>query len=88
VPFRHGVGLILILLLNVALLNLHSGAPQAIVSQDGAYLMNAPSAGASLVRIVRKGNRLDVKGQQDIWLKTEWNGRTAYVRQHHVLLVK
>lgn len=88
VLIRHGVGFILILLLNVALLNLRSDPTQAIVSQDGAYLMNAPSAGAGLVHIVGKGNRLDVSGRQDIWLKTEWNGQTAYVRQHHVLLVK
>jgi tetratricopeptide (TPR) repeat protein len=88
VLIRHGVGLILFLLLNVALLNLRSDATQAIVNQDGAYLMNAPSAGAGLVHIVQKGNRLEVSGQQDIWLKTEWNGQAAYVRLHHVLLVK
>lgn len=85
---RHGVGLILVLLLNVALLNLRSGVAQAIVSQDNTYLMNAPSAGAGLIHVVQKGNRLDVSGRQDIWLKTEWNGQTAYVRQHHVLLIR
>lgn len=88
VLIRHGVGLILILLLNVVVLNLHSGAGQAIVHHDGAYLMNAPSAGARLVHIVPKGNRLAISGRQDIWLKTEWNGRTAYVRQHQVLVVR
>jgi hypothetical protein len=82
------VGLLLILVLNVALLNLRSDAGQAIVQQDGAYLMNAPSAGARLVHVVPKGNRLAIRGRQDIWLKTEWNGRPAYVRQHQVLVVK
>jgi tetratricopeptide (TPR) repeat protein len=88
VLIRHGVGLIFILLLNVALLNLHSDAAQAIVHHDGAYLMNAPSAGARLVHIVPKGNRLDISDRQDIWLKTEWNGRPAYVRHHQVLVVR
>jgi tetratricopeptide (TPR) repeat protein len=88
VLIRHGVGLILVLLLNVALLNLRSNAAQAIVSQDGTYLMNAPSAGAGLVHVMQKGNRLDVSGRQDIWLRTEWNGQIAYVRQYHVLLVR
>ena len=88
VLIRHGMGLLLVLLLNVALLNLRSGAGQAIVHHDGAYLMNAPSAGARLVHIVPKGNRLAIRGRQDIWLKTEWNGRPAYVRQHQVLLVR
>jgi tetratricopeptide (TPR) repeat protein len=88
VLIRHGVGLIVILLLNVALLNLHSDAGQAIVHHDGAYLMNAPSAGGRLVHIVPKGNRLAINGRQDIWLKTEWNGRPAYVRQHQVLVVR
>ncbi len=88
VLIRHGVGLLFVLLLNVALLNLRSGAGQAIVHHDGAYLMNAPSAGARLVHIVPKGNRLAIRGRQDIWLKTEWNGRPAYVRQHQVLLVR
>ncbi len=88
VLIRHGGGLLLILLLNLALLNLRSGAGQAIVHYDGAYLMNAPSAGARLVHIVPKGNRLAIRGRQDIWLKTEWNGNPAYVRQHQVLVVK
>ncbi len=88
VLIRHGVGLLLILLLNVVLLNLRSDAGQAIVHHDGAYLMNAPSAGARLVHVVPKGNRLAIRGRQDIWLKTEWNGRPAYVRQHQVLLVR
>lgn len=90
VPMRHGAGLLLILLLNVGILNLRFNDTKAIIAQDSAYLMSAPSAGAKLVRIVRKGNRLDVYGRQgqDIWLKTEWNGQPAYVRQYSVLLVQ
>jgi tetratricopeptide (TPR) repeat protein len=85
---RHGIGLMLLLLLNIALLNLRFDARTAIVARENAYLMSAPSAGARLVHISRKGNRLPVSGRQDIWLKTEWNGQTAFVRQQHVLLVE
>ena len=85
---RHGIGLMLLLLLNLGLLNLRFDARTAIVARENAYLMSAPSAGARLVHISRKGNRLPVSGRQDIWLKTEWNGQTAFVRQQHVLLVE
>lgn len=85
---RHGMALFVFLLGILVALNLQFNDRQAIVAQDYAYLMDAPSAGAGLVRIVGKGHRLRVGGGQDIWLRTNWMGKTAYIRKHNVWMVE
>ncbi len=85
---RHGMALFIFMLGILVALNLQFNDRQAIVAQDYSYLMDAPSAGANLVRIVRKGHRLPVRGEQDIWLRTGWLGRTAYVRKQNVWMVE
>ncbi len=85
---RHGMALFVFLLGILVALNLQFNDRQAIVARDYSYLMDAPSAGANLVRIVRKGHRLPIRGEHDIWLRTGWLGKTAYVRKQNVWLVE
>jgi hypothetical protein len=90
VPSRHIVGLILFLIIVFASLNITFTykSVKAIVAHDNVYLMSAPSAGSTLISILPKGHRLDIKNQQDIWLQVNWNEQTAYVRQQNVLLIE
>ncbi len=88
IALRHGGSFIAFLALSLVLLNFRFNVTKAIVAQDDVYLMSAPSAGARLVKIIGKGNRLNVYNQQDIWLETEWHNQPAYVRVHNVLLVQ
>jgi tetratricopeptide (TPR) repeat protein len=87
VPIRHGGSFILLLAATLVLLNFRFNVTQAIVAQDNVYLMSAPSAASRLIKVIQKGNRLDIYEKQDIWLETEWNNQPAYVRAHNVLLV-
>lgn len=48
---------------------------------QAAYLMQGPSAASSVVARIEAGHRLPLLGKKDIWIKTEWGGATAYVRQ-------
>jgi hypothetical protein len=88
IPIRHGIGCILFLLSGLAFLNMNFYRDKAIVVNDYTYIMNAPSSGAKLIRVIRKGHRIPVHGQQDIWVKTEWNNQPAYIRSQNVLLIK
>jgi hypothetical protein len=60
---------------------------KAIVNNDAA-LMSAPSAGAERIGIIDKGHRVTLRGQEDIWYKIKWHGKTAYVRANNLLVVE
>lgn len=71
-----------------AFLNVFDAAPVGLVCRPRAALMSAPSAAASWLTTTTAGDRLQVQGRQDIWYRVLWRGRTAYIRQHDLLLVR
>ncbi|WP_133257178.1 hypothetical protein [Hymenobacter edaphi] len=76
------------LLFVAAFLNIFDTSTVGLVCRPRAALMSAPSAGAAWLTTAAAGDRLLVRGQQDIWYKVLWRGRTAYIRQHDLLLVQ
>ncbi|MCS6833754.1 MAG: SH3 domain-containing protein [Flammeovirgaceae bacterium] len=60
----------------------------AIVKQDHVYAMSAPSAGAEVVKIFKKGDRVEVVGKHDIWHEIKSETDIGFIRQHHLLVVK
>jgi hypothetical protein len=90
---RRGSGTIkpvMILLLYFALcaglLNTMVRTPAGIVARDGALVMEAPSAGATMVTELKAGHKLQIVGEQDIWVKVMWQGKPAYVRKGNVMM--
>jgi Bacterial SH3 domain len=65
----------------LAHLNFSERNPQAIIISNNTYLMNAPSAGASVISIVRDGHRVQVIGKEDVWLRVTWGDSEAYVKE-------
>lgn len=77
------ISVLFLLHLNVNLLRSH----YAIVSTNNTYLMSAPSAGASVVSIVRDGHRVKVYGKKDVWVRAEWGGESVYIKESNLLPV-
>lgn len=73
-----------ILVLFLFFVNYPMGDDQAIIVENHAYLMSGPSAGADLIDVVKKGHRIKVLEETDLWVKIEWNGMPAYVRKHYI----
>ncbi|RTQ48161.1 hypothetical protein EJV47_17165 [Hymenobacter gummosus] len=71
-----------------AVLNVLEPATVGLVCRPRAALMAAPSAAAGWLTTAAAGDRLLVQGRQDIWFRVLWRGRTAYIRQHDLLLVE
>jgi hypothetical protein len=61
---------------------------RAIIAQSSTYLMDGPSAGASVIDIVGDGHRVEVLGKRDVWLKIEWNDEVAYVKENAIRSVR
>jgi hypothetical protein len=85
-----GAGIALCSLLVVLFLHQHYGTriTRGIISDPSTYLMAGPSAGASVIRIIGDGHRVEVVGKKDVWLKIKWRDEIAYVRQNSVRPVK
>ena len=71
-----------------AYLHLLRPAPAGLVARPGAALMAGPGAGAAWLSTAAVGDRLTVLGQQDIWLRVQWQQRVAFVRAADVLVVE
>jgi hypothetical protein len=61
--------------------NLFTESEEGIVSDNQTYLMSGPSAGSSVIAIISEGHQLKIKDQKDVWLKVEWQDKSAYVKE-------
>lgn len=59
-----------------------------IVTNPSTYVMNGPSAAASLKEIIGDGHKVEIIGKKDVWLKIRWGGETAFVRDNTLQPVK
>ena len=61
---------------------------RAILTHAGTYLMSGPSSASSVVEIVGEGHQVRVKSHHDVWLRVQWRGGEAYVRDFLVRKVE
>lgn len=87
-PYTAWTMLIVLSALFIVHLNFSNGYSKAIIINTNTYLMDGPSAGASVISIVRDGHRVKVTGKKDVWLKVEWGNTEAYVKENNLLPVK
>ena len=73
------------LLFIVYYINFLSFVKKGIIRQNNVAIMSAPAAGATWLATATEGNKIDLKGERDIWYETEWNGQKAYIRKNNVL---
>jgi hypothetical protein len=59
-----------------------------IITSPKTYVMDGPSAAASVIQVVSDGNRVEVIGKKDVWLKVKWFDQTGYIRQNNLQLVE
>ncbi|TAF63762.1 MAG: tetratricopeptide repeat protein [Cytophagales bacterium] len=87
-PNRYGVVFLSIIIVFAYFVNFVRDDQRGIVVQNYVYLMQEPSAGASVEVIVNKGHRLRVLGESDIWYRVVWEEKTVYIRKHQLRLLE
>lgn len=60
---------------------------RAIVLDDHTLLRSAPSAAAEPLESIKKGHRVRVLEQSEVWVKIEWNDQSAYLRKGRIRLI-
>jgi hypothetical protein len=69
-------------------LNYGTRVDRGIISDASTYLMDGPSAGASVISIIGDGHRVEVVGRKDVWMKIKWHDEIAYVKRNSVRPVR
>ena len=69
-------------------INFGSRMQTGIITSETAYIMEGPSAGASLVTIINGGHRVEVIGKKDVWLKIRWDDEVAFIRESSLLPIQ
>ncbi|HTE30259.1 MAG TPA: SH3 domain-containing protein [Chryseolinea sp.] len=80
------LGFILVLL--IVHVNIGEQILTGIVGEPNTYLMDGPSAGASVVSVIAEGHRLEIVGKVDVWYKVRWNDHTVFIKDNSLLPVK
>ena len=82
-----GAGLATVFMMGIlfAHVNLFTAPEEGIVSANQTYLMSGPSAGSSVIAIISEGHQLKIKDKKDVWMKVEWQDKTAYVKEDKLL---
>jgi hypothetical protein len=61
---------------------------KGIIADASTYIMDGPSAGASVIDVVGDGHRVDIIGKKDVWMKIRWEDGIAYVKKNAVRMVR
>lgn len=81
------IALVLALLLMTYMNNAKGKQKSGIISNGSTYVRSGPSSGAGVVDIIKSGHRVNILGQEDVWVKINWNGQQAYVRKNQLMIL-
>ncbi len=79
--------MLLVMAILFYVLNFGRNYDKAIIDQSNTYLMSGPSAGAEVIKILSKGNRLTTIGHEDVWTKVEFDNQTGYIKSEKLKTV-
>jgi tetratricopeptide (TPR) repeat protein len=79
-----GSAVVMVVLLGLLFTHQQFGSAEtkSIMASATTYVMDGPSAGASVIDVVSDGHRVEVIGKQDVWMKIRWDDEVAYVKQN------
>jgi len=82
--------IVLQLFLVMLLLHLNVGeeTPVGIVSAQQTYLMDGPSAGASVISVIDAGHRVKIIGHNDVWVKILWEDEPVFIKENSLLRLR
>ena len=86
-PQRHKWVVLVYLITLLLFVNLPEGYQSGIVSRDRVFLRPEPSSAAPVAEVIGRGNKVNILGGADIWLRIFWNDRLYYVRKDDVWII-
>jgi hypothetical protein len=89
---KRSIAAVTVLFVIVAALGVHINVGEkiatGIIGEPNTYLMEGPSAGASVISVVNEGHRLEITGKYDVWYRVKWEENTVFVRDIDLLTIQ
>lgn len=60
---------------------------KALIIKNNTFVMEGPSAGADIINVIGKGNKISIHGKKDVWLQINLDGEVGYVKSNNVRLL-
>lgn len=79
--------LVSIVLLAIVAARITLSAQKAIVTTNEALAMDGPSPAATQLSVFKSGERVEVIGENDVWLKVHFNNKQAYIMKTQARLL-
>ncbi|GAB3551389.1 tetratricopeptide repeat protein [Spirosoma fluminis] len=78
---------LLYLFLLLIFVNLPEGVQSGITSHDRVLLRTDPSAAAPVVEVIGRGNKVNILGTRDIYLRVLWRNELYFIRRDNVWII-
>jgi uncharacterized protein YgiM (DUF1202 family) len=77
----------IIMLFCYAFINLGIPSYKGIVSKDHTLIMDAPSAGSTILSTINKGHRLNILKKDEVWYEVLWNNKVGFVKHEQLYII-
>lgn len=87
IPIRHKVIVVLYLVSLILVLNTPKTYKSGIIGLEKSFLRESASSASPVLETIKKGNKVNIIGEKDEWLRIFWNKKICFVRKIDVLII-
>jgi len=87
IPRRQKWVMLIYLIMLLIFVNLPEGVQSGITSHERVLIRTEPSSAAPVAEIIGRGNKVNILGSQDIWLRVLWHNQLVYIRRDNVWVI-
>tara|TARA_B100000614_G_scaffold31981_2_gene24665 strand:+ start:8489 stop:9199 length:711 start_codon:yes stop_codon:yes gene_type:complete len=63
------------------------GGFDGIILNENTFVMNDPSSGSDVYKLIRKGEKIKIVSETDIWYEVELENQKKYIRKKNILKI-
>ena len=63
------------------------GGSDGIILNENTFIMNDPSSGSDVYKLIRKGEKIKIASESDIWYEVELENQKKYIRKKNILKI-
>lgn len=72
----------------IALLMINiKGGLDGIILNENTFIMNDPSSGSDVYKLIRKGEKIKIVNETDVWYEVELENQKKYIRKKNILKI-
>ena len=63
------------------------GGLDGIILNENTFIMNDPSSGSDVYKLIRKGEKIKIVNETDVWYEVELENQKKYIRKKNILKI-